>query len=48
MQMPRWFDPLEEFGLEEARPEAARLPLLLVLPGADGSGITVWIYDADE
>ena len=41
--VPRWFDPLEEFGLEEPRPVARSLPLLLVLPGADGSGITAWM-----
>ena len=33
----------EEFGLDEARPDASALPLLLVLPGADGSGITAWM-----
>ena len=38
---PRWFAPLVEFGpLEERMPPPASLPLLLVLPGLDGSGIT--------
>ena len=41
--MPYWFDPLTEFGLDEPRPDPANLPLLLVLPGADGSGITPWM-----
>ena len=31
------------FGLDEPRPDAGTLPLLLVLPGADGSGITAWM-----
>lgn len=39
---PRWFDPCVEFGLAEPRPEPASLPLLLVLPGLDGSGVTAW------
>lgn len=39
----RWFDPLSEFGpLEEPRPAPQLLPLLIVLPGLDGSGITAW------
>ena len=41
--VPRWFDPLLEFGLDEPRPDPERLPLLLFLPGADGSGITAWM-----
>jgi len=40
---PFWFDPCLEFGLDEPRPDAGTLPLLLVLPGADGSGITAWM-----
>ena len=39
---PRWFCPLAEFALDEPRPPADSLPLLLVLPGLDGSGITAF------
>ena len=39
---PRWFCPLAEFSLDEPRPPADTLPLLLVLPGLDGSGITAF------
>lgn len=40
---PYFFDPLRLFGLSEPeRPPASTLPLLLVLPGLDGSGITAW------
>ena len=39
---PRWFCPLTEFSLDEPRPPADTLPLLLVLPGLDGSGITAF------
>jgi len=41
---PRWFNPLLEFGLDEPRADPKELlPLLLILPGADGSGITAWM-----
>ena len=40
---PRWFDPMLEFKLEEPRPAADTLPMLIVLPGADGSAITAWM-----
>ena len=41
---PYWFSPLEAFGPidDEARPPASELPLLLVLPGLDGSAVTCW------
>jgi pimeloyl-ACP methyl ester carboxylesterase len=40
---PFFFDPLETFELQEPqRPPARRLPLLLMLPGLDGSGVTAW------
>ncbi len=45
-----WFDPLDpsEFGpLDEPRPPAETLPLLLVLPGLDGSGLTAWTQYAE-
>jgi len=44
---PRWFDPLAEFALDEARPDPARLPLLLILPGLDGSAVTAWAQYPD-
>ena len=40
---PRWFAPLSEFGpVDSAAAPSSELPLLLVLPGLDGSGITAW------
>ena len=42
-QQPYWFDPLETFGLDEDRSSGPGMrPLLLVLPGLDGSGVTAW------
>ena len=38
---PYWFDPLQEFGL--TRDNASDKPLLLVLPGLDGSSVTAWM-----
>ena len=38
---PYWFDPLVEFGL--ATGDASDKPLLLVLPGLDGSSVTAWM-----
>lgn len=38
---PYWFDPLEEFGLH-AKDDGDE-PLLLVLPGLDGSSVTAWM-----
>ena len=38
---PRWFSPLAEFQLPVRT--RADLPLLLVLPGLDGSGVTAWM-----
>ena len=37
---PRWFDPLDEFGLGSSVDRSK--PLLLVLPGLDGSAVTAW------
>ena len=38
-----WFDPMKRFGpMSEKYPRTAAKPLLLVLPGLDGSGITAW------
>lgn len=40
---PVFFDPLEQFELDEGdRPPPNKLPLLIVLPGLDGSGLTAW------
>ena len=38
---PYWFDPLQEFGLNTN--DASDKPLLLVLPGLDGSSVTAWM-----
>ena len=38
---PYWFDPLSEFGLSQQ--DASDKPLLLVLPGLDGSSVTAWM-----
>ena len=39
---PFWFDPLREFGLADEA-VATDKPLLLVLPGLDGSSVTAWM-----
>ena len=42
-QTPFWFDPLDLFAIDEPeRPPKQSLPLLVVLPGLDGSGVTAW------
>ena len=42
-QRPFWFDPLSTFGLQQEQNEQPHTrPLLLVLPGLDGSGVTAW------
>ena len=43
-QQPFWFDPLETYGLDEDRSSAPGIPrpVLIVLPGLDGSSITAW------
>ena len=38
---PYWFDPLQGAGL--TRDNASDKPLLLVLPGLDGSSVTAWM-----
>ena len=44
----RWFDPIAEFGpLDEPRPDPATLPLLLMLPGLDGSSVTGLVQFAE-
>ena len=38
-----WFDPIARFGpIDDAPTSDSPRPLLLVLPGLDGSGITAW------
>ena len=38
-----WFDPIARFGpLDEVTANEEERPLMLVLPGLDGSGITAW------
>lgn len=46
---PYWFNPIETFGPidDEERPPASELPLLLVLPGLDGSAVTAWAQYAE-
>ena len=43
-QQPFWFDPLQTYGLDEKRSSAPGTPrpVLIVLPGLDGSSITAW------
>ena len=38
----QWFNPLVEFGPISVEQPSSALPLLLVLPGLDGSGVTAW------